>query len=74
MKWHTFTTRIEKIGFLRCVIVPPHIVKALGSAMRIPVLARYGGETTLSTLARGRREASACFADERAPSGQPRCR
>ena len=29
---------------------PPHIVKALGSATRIPVLARYGGETTLSTL------------------------
>jgi hypothetical protein len=51
MKWHTFTTRIGKIGILRCVIVPPHIVKALGSAMRIPVLARYGGETTLSTLA-----------------------
>jgi hypothetical protein len=51
MKWHTFTTRIGKIGILRCVIVQPHIVKALGSAMRIPVLARYGGETTLSTLA-----------------------
>jgi hypothetical protein len=51
MKWHTFTIRIGKIGILRCVIVPPHIVKALGSAMRIPVLARYGGETTLSTLA-----------------------
>jgi Bacteriocin-protection, YdeI or OmpD-Associated/Domain of unknown function (DUF1905) len=51
MKWHTFTTRIGKIGILRCVIVPPHIVKALGSATRIRVLARYGGETTLSTLA-----------------------
>jgi hypothetical protein len=50
MKWHTFTTRIGKIGILRCVIVPPHIVKALGSATRIPVLARYGGETTFSTL------------------------
>jgi hypothetical protein len=50
MKWHPFTTRIRKIGILRCVIVPPHIVKALGSATRIPVLARYGGETTLSTL------------------------
>jgi hypothetical protein len=50
MKRHTFTTRIGKIGALRCVIVPPHIVKALGSAMRIPVLARYGGETILSTL------------------------
>ena len=51
MKCHTFTARIGKIGILRCVIVPPHIVKALGSAKRIPVLARYGGETTLSTLA-----------------------
>ena len=51
MKWHRFTTRIGKIGILRCVIVPPHIVKALGSATRIRVLARYGGETTLSTLA-----------------------
>ena len=51
MKRHTFTTRIAKIGILRCVIVPPHIVKALGSETRIPVLARYGGETILSTLA-----------------------
>ena len=51
MKRHTFTARIGKIGILRCVIVPPHIVKALGSATRIPVLARYGGESTLGTLA-----------------------
>lgn len=50
-KSHTFTARIGKIGGLRCVIVPPPVVKALGSATHIPVLARYGGESTLSTLA-----------------------
>jgi hypothetical protein len=50
MSRHTFTTRIGKIGILRSVIVPPKIVKALGAAVRIPVLARYAGETTRSTL------------------------
>jgi hypothetical protein len=48
---HTFTTRIGMIGILRSVIVPPKVVKALGGATRIPVLARYGGEITRSTLA-----------------------
>ena len=38
------------MGILRSVIVPAKIVKALGGATRIPVLARYGGETTRSTL------------------------
>ena len=47
----TFTARIEKIGVLRSVVVPPQVVAALGGATRIPVLARYGGETTQSTLA-----------------------
>jgi hypothetical protein len=51
MNPHTFSTRIGKIGILRTVIVPPKIVKALGGATRIPVLARYAGETTRSTLA-----------------------
>ena len=51
MERHAFTARIGKIGILRCVIVPPAIVKALGGAPRIRVRARYGGETTLSTLA-----------------------
>ena len=51
MNWRTFSARIGKIGILRCLIVPPRIVKALGGAMRIPVLARYGGEITHSTLA-----------------------
>jgi hypothetical protein len=50
MKGHTFTAPIGKIGILRCVVVPPHIVKALGGATHIPVLVRYGGETLLSTL------------------------
>src|SRR5687768_8421320 len=50
MSRHTFTTRIGKIGILRSVIVPSAIVKRLGGAMRIPVLARYAGETTRSTL------------------------
>jgi hypothetical protein len=48
---HTYITRIGKIGILRSVIVPPEIVKVLGGATRIPVLARYAGETTRSTLA-----------------------
>lgn len=51
MSRHTFTTRIVMIGILRSVIVPPKVVKALGGAARIPVLARYAGETTRSTLA-----------------------
>ena len=51
MSRYTFSTRIGNIGILRRVIVPPEIVKALGGATRIPVLARYAGETTRSTLA-----------------------
>jgi hypothetical protein len=51
MSRHTFITRIGRIGILRSVIVPSAIVKALGGAMRIPVLARYGDEITRSTLA-----------------------
>jgi hypothetical protein len=51
MSRHTFTTRIGKTGILRSVVVPARIVKALGGAMRIPVIARYGGEITRSTLA-----------------------
>ncbi len=51
MSRHTFTTRIGKTGILRSVIVPSTVVKALGGAMRIPVLARYAGEVTRSTLA-----------------------
>lgn len=47
----TFTARIGRIGILRSAIVPPKLVRALGGAMRIPVVARYGGETTRSTLA-----------------------
>jgi hypothetical protein len=50
MSRHTFIAPIGKIGILRCVIVPPKIVKALGGATRIPVVARYGGEITRSTL------------------------
>lgn len=51
MNRYTFTTRIGKIGILRSVIVPTKIVRALGNSVRIPVLARYAGETTRSTLA-----------------------
>jgi hypothetical protein len=49
-KRYPFTARIVRIGILRSVIVPPEIVKALGGATRIPVLARYAGEKTRSTL------------------------
>jgi hypothetical protein len=46
----TFTTTIVKIGILRSVIVPPKIVAALGSEAHIPVIARYAGTPTQSTL------------------------
>jgi len=58
MKRHTLTTRIGRIGILRSVIVPSPIAKVLGSATHIPVIARYAGEITRSTLApagRGKR-------------------
>jgi hypothetical protein len=45
-----FTTSIVKIGILRSVIVPPKIVAALGGDTRIPVIARYAGVATQSTL------------------------
>jgi hypothetical protein len=45
-----FKARIGKIGGLRCVIVPPNVVAALGGGARIPVVARYAGEVTESTL------------------------
>lgn len=51
MQPHAFNARIGKIGILRCVIVPPQIAKELGGAQRIPVIARYAGEATRSTLA-----------------------
>lgn len=47
---HTFTARIEKVSVLRCVIVPAKIVAALGGGNRIPVVAKYAGESTRSTL------------------------
>ena len=50
MKPVTFTARIEKITVLRSVIVPAKITRVLGGEARIPVIARYAGETTRSTL------------------------
>jgi hypothetical protein len=50
MKPLTFTARIVKVGVLRSVIVPAKIASALGGAPRIPVVARYAGEITKSTL------------------------
>src|SRR4051812_7023600 len=46
----TFTAKITKITVLRVVIVPPKVVRALGGALRIPVIARYGGVPTPTTL------------------------
>jgi hypothetical protein len=45
-----FTAPIVKIGILRSVIVPPKIVAALGSGAHVPVIARYAGTATQSTL------------------------
>jgi hypothetical protein len=45
-----FTAPIVKIGILRSIIVPPKIVAALGGDGRIPVIARYAGAATQSTL------------------------
>lgn len=49
----TFTARIKKVWVMRCVDVPPAVVRALGGAARIPVLARYLGETVETTLTPG---------------------
>jgi hypothetical protein len=45
-----FTATIVKIGVLRSVVVPVKIVAALVGGAHIPVVVRYAGETTLSTL------------------------
>lgn len=45
-----FTALIVKIGILRSVVVPPKIVAALGDESHIPVIARYAGASTQSTL------------------------
>ena len=45
-----FVPCIGRTGILRSVTVPENVVRALGGAMRIPVIARYGGEVTRSTL------------------------
>jgi hypothetical protein len=50
MKPHVFRAPIGRTGILRSIIVPGKIVSALGGAARIPVIARYAGETTKSTL------------------------
>ncbi len=50
MNRHTFIACIGRTGILRSVIVPSQIVKALGGATHIPVLARYAGETIRGTL------------------------
>jgi len=45
-----FTATIVRVGILRAVIVPPKIVAALGGGAHIPVIARYAGASTQSTL------------------------
>lgn len=45
-----FTAKIEKNWIMRCVIAPAAIVRALGGGPRIPVVARYAGETVTTTL------------------------
>ncbi len=46
----TFTARIERNWIMRCVIVPPAVMRALGGGTRIPVLAAYAGEKQLTTV------------------------
>lgn len=46
----TFTAPIVKVGILRSVVVPPKIVAALGGGAHIPIIARYAGTSTQSTL------------------------
>jgi hypothetical protein len=50
MKPLSFTAPIVRIGILRSVIVPAKIASALGAEARIPVVARYAGEITRSTI------------------------
>jgi hypothetical protein len=45
-----FTATIVRVGVLRAVIVPPKLVAALGSGAHVPVVARYAGAVTQSTL------------------------
>ena len=46
----TFTARIEKNWIMRCVIVPARLMRALGHGPRPAVVARYAGETTVTTV------------------------
>jgi hypothetical protein len=46
----TFTARIEKNWIMRCVIVPAAMMRELGGGVRIPVIARYAGETVATTV------------------------
>ena len=51
----TFTARIKKVWIMRCVDVPGPVVRALGGGPRIPVLARYLGQTVENTVVPGGR-------------------
>ena len=51
----TFRARIKKQWIMRCVDVPTAVVRALGGGQRIPVLARYLGETVETTVVPGGR-------------------
>lgn len=45
-----FTARIEKNWIMRCVIVPPAVIRELGGGPRISVLAEYAGDKHLTTV------------------------
>ncbi len=46
----TFTARIEKHWIMRAVTVPAAVMRELGGGTRIPVVARYAGETVATTV------------------------
>lgn len=52
---HTFTARIRKVWVMRCVDIPAGVYRALGGARSIPVIARYAGETTQTSVVPGGR-------------------
>ena len=45
-----FRAKLYRIGYLRCVDVPPAVSRALGDGPNIPVAGRAGGVTFRSTL------------------------
>ena len=49
----TFTATIRKVWVMRCADVPAGVLRALGGARTVPVLATYAGQTHETTVTPG---------------------